>query len=164
MEEDWERLLDGALEKKRARAKAVKFTEFNTGPGEAEEEGPSPPADDEDEAEHLREQTRLLGEKVQELLEENKRLRERLEKNSAGAEGVKRPKRLSQDEVDAIVSSEGGEEVERPEKLRQDKVDAILSTTGDEEVERLKRELAEARAIIRSIEEAYKLGRRRPRR
>ncbi len=136
MDEDWERLLDDALDRKRARAKSVRFTEFETAPGEestelapdpspAPREAPVRAAEPETGApssqpdiERLENELRELRRIVQDLSEENRKLRARV--NGRGA--------------------------------------------SSEEVERLKKDLSEARAIIRSIEEAYRMGRRRPRR
>ena len=125
MGEDWEKLLDDALERKRARAKSVRFTEFEPSPGEAPSP-PEPPPAGGDENDELRTLAHQLERREEELTEENRRLRAELERRAA----------------------EGG--AGRP--------------AGNEEVERLKRELGEARAIIRSIEEAYRIGRRRSRR
>ena len=132
MGEDWEKLLDGALERKRALGKAVRFTELKAAPEEGPDragEAPSPPEPPparNDEAAHLQAQARLLGQKVQELMEENRRLRSELESRPA----------------------------ER----------AAPQPANGEEVERLRRKLDEARAVIRSIEAAYRMGRRRSRR
>ena len=120
MEQDWEKLLDKALEKKRSRAKAVKFSEFSP-EGEAPAEEPaSGPAQDEpagggtDEIERA---VKELRRRVEELTEENRRLRE-----------------------------------------------GLAAAGTDDEAGRLRKELADAHAVIRSIEQAYRIGRGRSRR
>ena len=132
MGEDWEKLLDGALERKRALGKVVRFTELKAAPEEGPDRAPEAPSSPEpppagnDEVEHLQAQARLLGQKVQELTEENRRLRSELESHPAGR--------------------------------------AAPQPADGEEVERLRRKLNDAREVIKSIEAAYRMGRRRSRR
>lgn len=119
MGEDWERLLDDAVDKKGSRAKAVRLSEFKA---EGDAPVPEPRQDEpaEEDAGRIEKEIEELRRRLKELSEENRRLKE------AGAAQAPAP-------------------------------------AENDEVTRLRKELADARAVIKSIEQAYKIGRRRSR-